>query len=253
MPLFDHLGELRRRLTIIVISLLVAACILYVVTPGLIDFLINPVRPYFPPGADLTYFKPLDGFTVRFKVAIFAAVVVTSPIILWQIMAFFIPALKPTERKWVIPTCGVGVLLFILGTIFCYLVILDPAFQWMFEQVTGTVIPDASEYIRLIMLFEIGFGIAFELPLIVFYLIVFNIVPYKKLRNSWRTVYIVLMLISAMVTPDASPVTMILMFAAMAALYEASLLVSRIVLNKKIAKQKLEEDAEDADEELAES
>ncbi|NTU89810.1 MAG: preprotein translocase subunit TatC, partial [Actinobacteria bacterium] len=174
-----------------------------------------------------------------FKVAFFAAAIVCSPIILWQLLAFFLPALKPSERKWFLPTFGVGVALFIFGMVFCYLIILDPAFDWMLSQTAdiAQVLPDATEYIKLIMLFELGFGIAFELPLVVFYLIVFNIVPYKTFRKSWRTVYIILMVICAMVTPDASPVTMALMFGAMAGLYEISLLVSRIVLRKKISMQ----------------
>lgn len=70
-----------------------------------------------------------------------------------------------------------------------------------------------------------------------FYLVIFDIVPYKKLRGSWRGVYVGLMVVSAVVTPDASPVTMLLMFAALVALYEGSLLVSRIVLAKRIKTQ----------------
>ena len=100
----------------------------------------------------------------------------------------------------------------------------------------------------MIVKFEIGFGFAFELPLIVFYLVIFDVVPYKKLRGSWRTVYVALMVISAMVTPDASPVTMLLMFAAMVALYEGSLLISRIVLAKRIKKQNEELEREEAEE-----
>jgi len=258
MPLFDHLGELRRRLTVIVVALLIATFLLYLVSPQLILFLIQPVARFLSgdPITDvnqlasvLNVFDPLGGFTLRFKVSLFFGAIVTSPIWLWQILAFFLPALKPEERKWVVPTFFVGVFLFILGTVFCYLVILRPAFQWMLEQTTGfaNILANAQEYISLILLFEIGFGIAFELPLIVFYLIVFNIVPYKKLRKSWRTVYIVLMVVCAMVTPDASPITMLLMFAAMAALYEASLFVSRIVLAKRIAQQKEAEALEETE------
>ena len=81
-----------------------------------------------------------------------------------------------------------------------------------------------------------------------FYLVIFDVVPYKKLRGSWRTVYVALMVISAMVTPDASPVTMLLMFAAMVALYEGSLLISRIVLAKRIKKQNEELEREEAEE-----
>ncbi len=59
------------------------------------------------------------------------------PIILWQILAFFLPALKPNERKWFIPTFAVGVFLFIFGTVFCYLFILHPAVQWLTDQAGG--------------------------------------------------------------------------------------------------------------------
>ncbi len=251
MPLLDHMGELRRRLMIVVVSLIVAACVLYMATPTIMDFLVAPIAPYLTNTSEYTEhiseylvtLTPLGGFSIRFRVAFFAAFVMCAPIILWEILAFFLPALKPSERKWVVPTVAVGVALFIVGTVFCYLIILDPAFDWMLGQTKdiAQVMPDAGEYLKLIMLFEIGFGIAFELPIIVFYLIVFNIVPYKKLRASWRVVYIALMLISACVTPDASPVTMLLMFAAMAGLYECSLLVSRIVLRKRIKKQELED------------
>ena len=81
-----------------------------------------------------------------------------------------------------------------------------------------------------------------------FYLVIFDIVPYKKLRSSWRTVYIVLMVISAMATPDASPVTMLLMFGAMIVLYEASLLVARIVLGNRLKKRQEEEAREAAED-----
>lgn len=239
MPLFDHIGELRRRLIIIVVALLVAACIMYIITPGLIQFIIEPIRQYMPNDGQLNVLAPLDGFTIRFKVAMFASVIVTTPVWLWQLMGFFLPALKPNERKWVVPTFLIGVALFIVGNLFCYYIILDPAFQWMFSQTEefATVFADAAQFIDLILLFEIGFGIAFELPIVVFYLIVFNVVPYKKLRNSWRTVYIVLMVICAMVTPDANPITMILMFAAMVFLYEGSLLLARVALGPKVKEQ----------------
>ena len=82
-----------------------------------------------------------------------------------------------------------------------------------------------------------AFGFAFELPLVIFYLVIFDVVPYKKLRESWRVIYIVLMILCAVVTPDASPITMLLMFAAMVALYELSLLIARIVLARRIKAQ----------------
>ena len=202
MPLFDHLGELRMRLVRIVACLAVAVCVFYLASVTVIDFLIWPISEVLPQGTDgqglLTTLDPFEGFSVRFKVSLWASVVACAPVILWQILAFFLPALKPSERKWFIPTFAAAVGLFIFGTVFCYLIILNPAFQWLVDQSAGFAIAQAraSTFVDMIVKFEIGFGFAFELPLIVFYLVIFDIVPYKKLRGAWRTVYVALMVIS---------------------------------------------------------
>lgn len=243
MPLFDHLGELRMRLVRIVVCLLVAMCVFYMATPTIAQFLMLPIAEFLPQDANgaaqFVALDPFEAFTTRFIISLWAAVVVCSPVILWQILAFFLPALKPSERRWFVPTFAVAVALFIIGTVFCYLVILNPAFQWLTDQAMGigTVTPRMSTYVDIIIKFELGFGFAFELPLVVFYLTVFNIVPYQKLRSKWREIYVVLLVLCAIITPDASPVTMLLMFAALVVLYEISLLIARLVLRKRIAKE----------------
>ena len=261
MSLMEHLGELRMRLVRIVVVLLVACIVFYLATPTIAQFLLMPVANYLPAGEDgqvlLNVFGAFDAFALRFQISFWASIVATAPFILWQILAFFLPALKPKERKWFLPTFIAGVALFILGTIFCYLVILPPAFEWLTDQASGfaTILPEASKWVDIIIKFEIGFGFGFELPLVVFYLVMFNIVPYDKLRKSWRYVYVGLLIFAAMVTPDASPVTMALMFAALVLLYELSLLVARIALRKRKKAQEEkaaieEQEAEEAREEL---
>ncbi|MCL1798064.1 MAG: twin-arginine translocase subunit TatC [Eggerthellaceae bacterium] len=255
MPLFDHLGELRMRVVRILVCLVVAVFIFYLAAPKAAHFLLEPVLQFMPQTeegtADIFVFGAFDAFALRFFVSLWMSIVACMPVILWQLLAFFLPALKPKERKWFIPTFATGVALFIFGTVFCYLVILAPAFEWMTDQAGGlaTIYPEAKQWIDLIIKFEIGFGIAFELPLIIFYLVIFDVLPYKRLRSSWRTVYIALMVISAMVTPDASPVTMLLMFAAMLGLYEASLLVARVALGKRIKQQTADWEAKKAEDE----
>ncbi len=105
------------------------------------------------------------------------------------------------------PSFVIGVILFILGVVFCYSVILNAAFQWLTDQAMGLgyVAPRMSSYIDIIIKFELGFGFAFELPMLIFYLVIFDIVPYKKLRGSWRTVYVALMVLCAVVTPTPLP------------------------------------------------
>lgn len=250
MPLFDHLAELRMRLVRIVVALLVAACVFYLATPTIIQFMLQPVAEYMPKDSSgqiaLNIFDVFGAFTVRFKVALWTSVLACMPIILWQILAFFLPALRPNERKWFIPTFVAAVILFFAGAVFCYLIILNPAVQWLTEQAGGyaNIFPDAKAWIDVIINFELAFGIAFELPLIVFYLVMFEVIPYATLRKSWRTVYISLMVLSAMVTLDASPVTMLLMFAALLALYEGSLLIARVALRKRLKRQKEQEELE---------
>ena len=246
MPLFDHLGELRMRLVRIVVCLLIGVCVFYFATPTMGQFLMIPISEYLPKGPDglpsFMAIDPFEAFSTRFKISIWAAIVACSPVILWQLLAFFLPALKPNERKWFIPTFAAAVVLFILGTVFCYCIILNPAFQWLTDQAMGlgTVTPRMASYVDIIIKFELGFGVAFELPLVIFYLVVFNVVPYKKLRDSWRGIYVGLLVFCAIVTPDASPVTMALMFAALIVLYEVSLLLARIVLAGRIKKQNQE-------------
>ena len=252
MPLLEHLGELRMRLVRIVVSLIIGVCVFYMATPVIGEILIYPISEYIP--NDVLYaIDPFESFSTRFTIAIWTALVACSPVIFWQILAFFLPALKPKERRWFIPTFVIATILFVFGAVFCYAVILNAAFGWLTDQAVGfgEILPRMSTYIDIIIKFELGFGLAFELPLIVFYLVVFDVVPYKKIRSSWRGVYVALMVISAAVTPDLSPVTMLLMFAALVALYEISLFIARIMLAKRIKRQN-EQLAREAAEEAAE-
>ena len=232
MPLMDHIGELRRRFTIVIVSLLATAVVIYFATPTLIDIMLDPIRSALPDGQNLTVISVLGGFTIRFKVAVFFGFIVCMPIIVWEIMGFILPALKENERKWLVPTVGAMIALFFVGMIFCYVVIQKAAFEWLLAQSYdfANVIADAEDYLGIMMLLEIGFGAGFQMPLVIFYLTVLHVVPYKTFREQWRVVYVVLLTMVAMITPDGSPVTMLLMFAALIVLYEIALAIARQVI-----------------------
>lgn len=228
----DHLGELRRRLTIIIVAVVACAVIVYLATPTIIDIFIDPYRRFLPNDGQLAIMSSLGGFTIRFKVAIFCAAIICSPIIIWEVMAFFLPALRPNERRWVVPTVAALIVLFFIGMVFCYLVILPAAFGWMIDQSAAfaVVVPNAEDYLDIMMLLELGFGLGFELPLVIFYLSILHVVPYKVFRDNWRFIYVGLLVLSAFTTPDASPVTMFFMFAALVLLYEISLALARWII-----------------------
>jgi Sec-independent protein secretion pathway component TatC len=127
---------------------------------------------------------------------------------------------------------SVAIALFFIGMVFCYFIIQPAAFDWLLAQSYdfANVIADAEDYLSIMMLLEIGFGIGFQLPLVIFYLSVLHVVPYKTFREQWRVIYVGLLVMVAMITPDGSPVTMLLMFAALVVLYEIALAIARQVI-----------------------
>lgn len=240
LPFFQHIAELRQRLVIIVSTLFVGSTVLYFKPffDPILAWLLAPIQDMLP-GGRLNVFGPFESFTFRFKVSLFASIVIFSPIIIWQVMAFFLPALKPNERKWVVPTFFAAVALFLAGAAFAYGVIMRPAFQFMFGQ-TGDmvqIVPSADKFLSGITLLLVGFGMSFEIPIIVFYSIGFGLIPYKKLRANWRFVYSGLAIIAAVATPDWSPVTMGALGGSLVALYESSLLLARFAFAKRIKEQ----------------
>lgn len=240
LPFFEHIAELRRRLVIIVLALVVGSTVLYFdpFYEPILTFVFAPVIDLIP-GQELTTLGPFDSFAFRFKLAFFAAIVLFSPLIIWQMLTFFLPALKSRERKFFIPTFFAAVGLFSAGCAFVYTVILRPAFEFLIGQGGSLVteIAEANRYLNGIGLMMIGFGMAFEIPIVVFYAIGFGLIPYRKLRENWRYAYSGLAVVAAVATPDWSPVTMGLLGGSLVALYEGSLILARLVFAKRIREQ----------------
>lgn len=240
MPLLQHLDELRKRLFVVFGVLSVATIGLYFVTDQIFSLLLAPVIPILKGGKFVTL-GVLDPMTVRFGLSFWSAIVVCSPLIIWEVMAFFLPALRPKERKWFIPTFVAAVVLFLAGAAFCYELILGASFSWLASQ-SGDIMgfmPQAGDALTVVEFFLIGFGLAFQTPIIVFYLVYFNVIPYKKLRQNWRIVYVSTFIIAAGITPDWSPVSMLSLAAAMIVLYEISLALVRVVLARRIRAREL--------------
>ncbi len=242
MPFFDHIAELRRRIVVIAVTILVLSMVLYTWGWQIFDFVMAPITPLLH-GVKWQIFSPWGTFGLRFQVAFYTSLVVGAPIIIWQVMSFFLPALRDKERRYVIPTFVAAVTLFALGVTFCYTVIMNAGFAWIISQAGASVgvTPNAQLYFEGVILLLIGFGVGFLLPIVVFYLVIFNIVPYAKLRAQWRVVYVALMFVASAATPDWSPWTMGGLFVALAVLYEASMLLARVTLRKRIAAQKRKE------------
>jgi sec-independent protein translocase protein TatC len=251
MPFLKHLDELRKRLFLVFGVLSVAVVVMYFFTEPIYAFLVAPVVSILK-GAKPIAIGVLDPMTVKFGLALWSAVVVCSPLITWQTMAFLLPALKPRERKWVVPTFIAMVVLFAMGVAFCYWMIMPASFAWLADQ-SGTIMtfmPTAGDLLLVVEFFLLGFGICFQVPIIVFYCVYFGVMSYAKLRSNWRFIYVGIVIAAAMITPDWSPVSMGALSIAMIVLYELSMLMCRVVLAKKIKNQKLAESGDGADEEV---
>ncbi|MRR11373.1 twin-arginine translocase subunit TatC [bacterium] len=242
MPFMSHLNELRKRLTVVVAVVGVLTLVGYLFSDQIYTILTRPMTPVI--GDQGSYvFDILEAMSNRFRLGMFGAVVVGSPVILYEVLAFFLPALKPKERRWFMWTFLAAVLLFLGGVAFCYFFILEPSTRWLVEQSGETfeLLLRAQSAMTFSMWFLAGFGMAFEVPVIVFYLVYFNVVPYATLRKNWRVVWVVIVVVASMITPDWNPWSMAALSASMVALFEASMLLVRIMLRRKIRAQAMPE------------
>ena len=177
----------------------------------------------------LTVLEPL---LVKFKVALVFGLVMAFPWLLLQGLLFVSPALSQREARYVFPLAALSVVLSVAGVVFGYTLVLPVSTRWLLNQ-AGSVMSvqiTALSYVSYAVWFLAAIAGTFQTPLVVLSLIGLRVVSYTKLRQQWRTVYLVIVVLATMVTPDWSPITMGLVAVAMVALYEFSLLLARIVL-----------------------
>ena len=240
MPFLEHLAEFRRRALIVIFLFASCTAVLYFFVKPVFDFLIAPVKGSLTIAPIAT--EVLGAMNVRFSLAAWASVVLLSPVIMWQLLAFLLPALKPKERKWVVPTFLAMVLLFAVGVAFAYRFMLTASFGWLAEQGAGfiTFMPTANDVVTVVQFLLLIFGLAFQTPVLVFYLVYFRVLPYETLRKNWRTVYLVIVMLAAFIPPDWNWVTIASFALVLVVLYEASMLLVRIALAKRITRQATE-------------
>lgn len=228
MTFVEHLDELRKRIVYSAIALLIGTSICYIFFKPLIEFIKWPL-PADLKSVHLAVFGIMQIFLIRFKLAVIGGFVLTSPFIIYQIIAFFSPALKERERKYAFMLLPFMVLLFIGGAAFAFFLVLPPSIAWLRSQGAGQLdfINRADDYLNFVSLFVLAFGVSFEAPLVILLLIKLGIVSRKKLRENWRYAYVASFIIAAIATPDWSIVSMSILGVALVLLFEISLLLAR--------------------------
>ncbi len=236
MTITEHVEELRSRLIKAVLPVLVASAVCFFFSDWIIHLLKTPAGP----GFQINAFGPMDGFVIKWKVALWAGVVLASPNWIYQLIAFVAPGLTPAERRFAIPVLIAVMVLFVLGTSFGY-VLLAGMVRVMFGMFGKELnyLPNANQYISFVVFFMLACGLVFELPAILLALVRFGVVTPQMLRRQRKIAYFLLFAFAEIITPVADPIVapMIVMLP-LVILYEAAIFATRWVLPHAAAQPK---------------
>jgi sec-independent protein translocase protein TatC len=244
-----HLVELRKRLAISLLTLTVMFFICFTFWQPLLAWMLEPLKAVLPDGSNVIFTKLQEPFFTALKVSFFASFIISLPIIFWQFWLFVAPGLYENEKKLVIPFVLFATIMFLMGASFCYWVVVPMGFQFLvnFGGDLFTALPSIGEYVGFFTKLLFGFGLAFELPVITFFLAKIGLVDDAALKGFFRYAIIVIFLVSALLTPP-DVLTQFLMAGPLILLYGISILVAKAV-NPAPKEDEEEEDNNDEDEE----
>lgn len=231
MPVLDHLAELRRRIFISAIAVALGAVVAFIFSNQIIEWLVD----YYTEATRgdrtaLIFTGPVDAFLTRLKVATYGGIVLALPVWLYQLWRFVTPGLHPHEKRYAVPFVASAIVLFAIGAFVAFLT-LEPALQFLIDVGGSAQEPlfTSDKYLSLVSLMVVAFGLAFEFPVVLVFLLLARVITTRQLR-SWRRWAIVLITIfAAVITPSQDPYSMLFMAVPMYLFYEASILIGRIL------------------------
>ena len=231
MPLTSHLEELRRKLIIAGVSWLVAFLACYAFAEPLFDLIASPVRAALPEGTSLVFITATEPFFTYLKIGALAGLLVSMPVIFWQIWSFVAPGLYQHEKRYIVPFVLASTLCFATGAFFGYQYVFPMAFKVLIEFGTGSgelnAMLSMGSYLSLSSKLLLAFGLVFELPVVIFFLARMGIVDHKMLARNRKFALLAAFLTGAMLTPPDvfSQTALAVPFIV---LYEIGIIVARI-------------------------
>ncbi|EDP75605.1 hypothetical protein HG1285_16615 [Hydrogenivirga sp. 128-5-R1-1] len=194
------------------------------------EFLKEPVVKSYP-DVELITLSPTEPLFILIKISLTVGLIIASPVILFEIWRFVEPALYPQEKKLFIPLLLSSVLLFVMGGVFAYAVVLPMALKFLlglgFSQLAATPYLSVNLYVSFVLKMLIAFGIAFEMPIFLYMLQRAGVVSQQQLKKFRRYFIVVAFLVGALIAPDVA--TQVLMAIPLLVLYEVSILLGRTV------------------------
>jgi len=237
LSFLDHLRDLRVRIVRALLGVLVGMVAVAAFVDPIFEWLMQPVHAALPEGLKLVFLNPIEPLMVYLKVAMYGGVFVAMPWVLYQLWQFVAPGLYKREKRVVIPFLLSGTLLFFAGAAFCRYVVMPPAFPAMLgiaNSATLSPMLSMSATLGIVLAMLLGFGVVFEVPVIIAFLAMIGVVDAAGLARYRRVAIVVNTIAAAIITPTGDPFNLALMAVPMILFYEIGIVAARI-LGKKAA------------------
>lgn len=253
-----HLVELRKRLGISMLSLILMFFAMFYFHEIILNWMVEPLnialievgkKSLHAAEGMVTTSQVGGAFFVALKVSFFAAIIGALPIILSQIWLFIAPALYASEKRMIIPFIVGGTVMFLLGVLFAYYIVTPFGFDFLitFGSFKFTPLINIEDYVGFFTKILFGFGIAFELPVFAYFLALLGLVNDKQMKDFFKYAVVIIFIVAALLTPP-DVLTQLLMAGPLIILYGFSILIVKVVNPYKEEWDEEEDDEDDLDE-----
>lgn len=225
LTLVEHLDELRTRIVVCLVAFGVALALCFWQNHLLLEIASGPL----PSSHDkLVTFGVAEPFTITLTVAVYGALILSLPVLLYQLYAYILPAFNQSERRAVTPILLLAPLLFLAGVAFAYFVVMPPAVKFLldFNNSQFNVQVRARDYYSFFSTTMLAGGLVFELPLAIVAVTRLGIVSVEQLSANRRYAYLLIAIIAAAL-PGVDPISMLIEMVPLLVLFELSILIAR--------------------------
>jgi sec-independent protein translocase protein TatC len=228
MSVVDHLRELRDRIIWSLMAIAIGGIICFIFFGPIIHLMVQPYRD--ATGKGLIFTQPLEAFMTRIKVAAYGGFVVASPVVFFHLWRFITPGLNPKEKRYAIPFVVSSVFLFVGGSAVA-IITFPKALNFLLGVGGKDLDPllSAGSYLTLVFLMIIAFGVSFEFPIVMMFLLLARIITTAQLRKIRKYAFLGIVIFAAVVTPSQDPISLFAMAIPMYLLYEVSIILGRLL------------------------
>jgi sec-independent protein translocase protein TatC len=228
-PVLEHLEDLRWTVVKGAITLVIAMFLCFAFRSTLVRVMQAPLREVDPQVGALRALGITDSITISFHLAFYAGIVLSFPLLLYFLAEFVLPALTLMEKRFVLPAIFVSFTLFLFGVLICYFWLLPKTILFFFRDTQSLGWAPAwtvEQYYSFVTRFIIGFGLAFELPVVVLALVKFGLITYRFMARTRPYAMVLIFVLATIITPTPDILTLISMGLPMCLLYEGCIWIS---------------------------